>query len=222
MRRTMCSHSRGRADILVAVRRRRRDGGDQVARGRAGMVRRSLRRRRGASHRSLSVRDEAQGHDGVLGRVDRAHPVHRAVPLGRGTIRARAQADVLSAHRCDRRCADDVAAGADRRSAQLGLSLHVASRLGVRALLAQHPRPLRGGRPLHALSEARVSEDRRRHAPADHVWHRRPTSSHRAHARAPGGLSGFEARASGQRRVRSAPARRLRRGARDGVPLEPA
>ena len=110
--------------------------------------------------------------------------------------------------------------GADRRPAQLGLSLHVASRLGVRAVLAQHPRPLRGGRPLHAVSEARCRKtdddthlqimygiDGRRHLTERTLDHL-------------GGLSRVEAGAGRQRRVRSAAARRLRRGARDGVPVE--
>ena len=91
------------AGHLVAIRRRCCRCGDQAARGRAGMVRRALRRRRSASDRPLSVGDEAQGYDRVLGRVDGADSIHGQISRGSGAIRARAQADVLSADGRDRR-----------------------------------------------------------------------------------------------------------------------
>jgi hypothetical protein len=58
----------------------------------------------------------------------------------------------------------------------------LASRLGVRAVLAQHSRARRGGRPVHAVSEAGLPQDRR-HAPADHVRDRWPATPHGACAR---------------------------------------
>ena len=108
-------------------------------------------------------------------------PLARAVALPRALARdgaplgADAEAADLRADRRARGRADDVAARADRRRAQLGLPLHLDPRRGVLALRAAAARLHRGGGRVHGLADrphARV-EDRAVGAAADHVRHRR-------------------------------------------------
>ena len=102
------------------------------------------------------------------------------------------------------------------RRAQLGLPLHVDARHDVHAAGAALAQPRLGGRRVHAVRR-RPRAERGRGA-ADHVRHRRSPRPDGVDPRPPLGLRGRAARADRQRRVRPAPERRLRRGAR----LDPA
>ena len=122
----------------------------------------------------------------------------------------------LRTDRRDRRRADDVAAGADRRRSQLGLPLLLAARRHADAARAPARGPRRGGGAV-----ARVAPPCRRRPPgrpADHVRRRRRAPPDRARAAVAPGLRRLGPRADRQRRERAAAARRLRRGAGRAVP----
>ena len=134
-------------------------------------------------------------------------------------LRARDQGTHVHADGRDRGRADDVAARDPGRGAQLGLPLHVDSRLDVHAPGAALPRPRLGGRRVHAVH--RRSRAQRRRRPADHVRDRRPAGSDRD---APRGSQRLRRRQPGpdrERRVRPAPERRVRRRARLGAAAHP-
>ena len=133
---------------------------------------------------------------------------------------ARRQGPHVHADRRDRRGAHDVAAGDAGRRTQLGLPLHVAARLHVHAAGAALPEPRLGGAGVHAVHR-RPRAKRRRRA-ADHVRDRRAARPHRVAARGALGLRGRASRARGQRRLRPAPERRLRRRARLDPPAHAA
>ena len=116
----------------------------------------------------------------------------------------------------DGRRAHHVAARDPGRRAQLGLPLHVDARLDVHAAGAALAQPRLGGRRVHAVRRRHRAQRRRR--AADHVRDRRPPRPDRVHARRPLRLRRRAPGADRQRRVRPAPERRLRRGAR----LDPA
>ena len=105
------------------------------------------------------------------------------------------------------------------RRAQLGLPLHLDARLDLHAPGAALPQPRLGGGRVHAVRR-RPRAQRGRRAP-DHVRDRRPPGPDRVHAGRPLRLRGRAAGADRQRRLRPAPERRLRRGARLGPAPHP-
>src|SRR5215217_5354656 len=110
----------------------------------------------------------------------------------------------------DRRSRDDIVAGDDRRRAELGLPLLLATRLGLHgARVARAWLQARGGRLL-LLAAARLAADASRSAGALPV--ERPGGGGRAVAAAQR-LSRIAARPGRERRRRPDPARRLRRNA---------
>ncbi len=143
---------------------------------------------------------------------------HARPPLARSdpALGADDQGPHLHADRRDGRGADDLAARDARRRAQLGLPLHVAARLDLHAAGAALPEPRLGGRGVHAVR--RRSRAQRGRRAADHVRDRRATRPDRVHARRPLRLRRRGPGADRQRRLRPAPERRVRRGAR----LDPA
>ena len=149
-------------------------------------------------------------------RADPRPPLARPDPA----LGARDQGADLHADRRDRRGADDVAARDAGRRAQLGLPLHLDARHDLHAAGAALAQPRLGGRRVHAVRRRRRA-DRGRVA-ADHVRDRRPSRPHRDDPRRPLRLRGREAGADRQRRLRPAPERRLRRGARLDPPAHEA
>ena len=137
------------------------------------------RARRAGSHLPALLRArDARGVRGdrrLLAQVGRPVALHRPLARDGDALGADAQAADLRADRRARRGADDVAARAARRRAQLGLPLHVDPRRGVLALRPAAARLHRGGGGVHELADrphARV-EDRAQRAAADHVRDRR-------------------------------------------------
>ena len=101
----------------------------------------AARRRSTPSRRSTDDR-------GVLARLGRPVPPRRRLPRRDPPVAAGAEGAHVRADRRDRRGADDLAAGADRRRAQLGLPLLLAPRRDAdaardaeRRLRARRPRP---------------------------------------------------------------------------------
>ena len=114
------------------------------------------------------------------GRVGRRVHVHRGVARCRHPLGAHAQGAHLSTDRRHRRRADDVAARADRRRSQLGLSLLLAARRDAHAARAHGRRLLpRGGGVARLAAPRRGRKPRSR---ADHV-----RAERRAHAPRVGG-----------------------------------
>ncbi len=158
---------------------------------------------------------------GVAG-VGRPVPGRRPAPRGRGPQPGDAAADEPCRHRRHRGRPDHLAARGDRRRAQLGLSLLLAARRRADPRVAAHRRLHRRGPQLAALAAAGCG--RRPRGPTDHVHRRRRPRAARARARPPARLRGIDAGADRQRRRRTAPARRARRGddrARPGARLRP-
>ena len=125
----------------------------------------------------------------------------------------------LRADRRHCRGADDVAAGAHRRRAQLGLSLLLAARRDVRAVRADERRLHGGGARLARLAAARGG--RRSVEAADHVRPGRRAPPDRIRSAVAARLRRLAARAHRQRRGRAVAARRLRRGDGHAVPRAP-
>ena len=119
-----------------------------------------------------------------------------------------------------RRRADDLASGADRRRAELGLPVLLAPRRELRALCARRQRVRRGGRRLASLAPAR--RRRRPGGHPDHVRPRRRAATARIRAAVARGLRGLAAGPRRQRGEHAVPARRLRRGRRCPLPGSPA
>ena len=188
-------HARGRPALLLPV-----VGGGPGFAGR-------WRRRPGTARRD----------DALLARMaEPGAPDRPPLAPGDPALRAGHQGPHLHAHRRHGRGGDDVAARDAGRRAQLGLPLHVDARLDVHPAGAALARPRLGGRRVHAVRR-RPFGQRRRLAP-DHVRDRRASRPDRDDARRPVRLRRRAPGARGQRRVRPAPERRLRRGAR----LDPA
>ena len=122
-------------------------------------------------------RGGARRHRGVLARLAARLRVRRRVCRSRAHVARRAQGADVPADRRDRRRADDVAAGADRRRAELGLPLLLAARRDVHALRADERRLHRRGAGLARLAAARGR--RRSGEGADPLRRRRP-APHRA------------------------------------------
>ena len=131
-------------------------------------------------------RADVRGDRRVLAPLARAVALPRALARDGPPLGADAEAADLRADRRARGGADDVAARADRRRAQLGLPLHVDPRRGVLALRAAAARLHRGGGRVHGVADrphARV-EARAVGAAADHVRHRRAGGADRGDAAA--------------------------------------
>ena len=140
-------------------------------------------------------------------------PVPRP-PLARGdpALGADDQGTDVHAHRGDGGGADDLASRDARRRAQLGLPVHVDAGLHLHAAGAAPARAGRGGRGVHAVRRRPRAQQRRRSA--DHVRDRRSPRPDRDLPRGPLGLFRRAPGADRQRRLRPAPERRVRRGAR--------
>ena len=123
-----------------------------------------------------------------------------------------AQGPHLRADRRDRRGADHLAAGVDRRRAELGLPVLLAAGRDADARRAHRRGLSRGGPGVAQL--ALPGRRRRSGRPPDHVRRRRRAPPARVRARLAAGLRGLPAGAGRKRRLRAAPARRLRRGDR--------
>ena len=188
--------ARGRAALLLAV-----VGGGP---GRAGRRRRGRRARLDATTRFWR------------GWLSRARPIdHRwRQPIQRSALAIKGLTYMPTGATVA--ALDDVAARDAGRRAQLGLPLHVDARLDVHAAGAALARPRLGGRRVHAVR--RRPRAQRGRLAADHVRHRRASRPDRDDARRPLRLRRRAPGAHRQRRVRPAPERRLRRGAR----LDPA
>ena len=222
-RRARSRRERRRPDDPARVGPRARDRG-QPRQGpsrprprRAGVLRALVGR--GARHPAGSRRRRGEDgrHDALLALLAGAG-AHARPPL-RGpdpALGARDQGHDLHAHRRDGGRAHDLAARDARRRAQLGLPLHLDARRHLHPAGAALAQPRLGGRRVHAVRR-RPRADRGRLA-ADHVRDRRPPRSDRVHPGRPLRIRGRPARADRQRRLRPAPERRLRRGAR----LDPA
>ena len=155
-------------------------------------------------------RPGARRHGGVLARSGLPRAAPGALSRRDPRVAARAQGADLRADRRHRRGADDVAARARRRRAQLGLPLLLAPR--------HHAHPAgdaRGGLPRRGADLAAVAAARDRGRPrrrADHVRHRRRAPARGARARLAARLRGLAPVRVGNAASDAAPARRVRRG----------
>ena len=162
--------------------------------------------------RSCRCGPRPRGHLCVLGRV--AHVLRVPGPLrgaGLPLVDGAEGADVLPDRRA-RRSPHDLAAGADRRRAELGLSLLLVARRELRARRARRKRVRRRGGRLAEL--APPGGRRRSRRSPDHVRAGRRAPPDRARAALARRLRGLAAGSDRQRREPAVPARRLRRGAR--------
>ena len=148
--------------------------------------------------------------------LHRARPIDHRWRAADRALGAGDQGPDLHADRRDGRGAHHVAARDAGRGAQLGLPLHLDPRLDLHAAGAALPQPGLGGRRVHAVRR-RPRAQRGRRA-ADHVRDRRAPRPDRVHARRALRVRRSPPGADRQRRLRPAPERRLRRGAR----LDPA
>ena len=158
----------------------------------------------------------------LLARLARRRPLPRP-PLARppAALGARAEGAHLRADRRDGRRADDVAAGDAGRRAQLGLPLHVDARRDVHAV-GRCTRSGSTGRPTTSCSSSPTS-NRNGDGSLQIMYgiggERDLTEQTLDH------LTGYEGATAGadrQRRLRPAPERRLRRGARLRLPAHEA
>ena len=141
------------------------------------------------------------------------HPWRAHLPAQR----AHAQGPDLRADRRAGRRGDHLAARDARRRAQLGLPLHLDARLDVRAVGPVHPRLRLGGQRLLRTS----SPTGRRRATATCRSCTASTARRELDEHVLDHLQRLRGRPAGahrQRRLRPAPARRLGRGARLGLP----
>src|SRR5271169_623970 len=96
---------------------------------------------------------------------------------GGQALARRAEGTDLCAHRRHRRCPDDLAAGATRRRAQLGLPVLLAARRHLYFASINACWVLRRGTDVARLA---VSRGRRKsRSAADHVWPRRRATAYR-------------------------------------------
>ena len=181
--------------------------------GRSGLLRSLL----GRGPRDAAERRRGQcpprRHDALLARMAGAGPAP-GPPLARPdpALGPGGQGSDVHADRGDGGRVDDLAARDPGRRAQLGLPLHLDARFHVHAPGAPLPQPRLGGRRVHAVRR-RSGGERRRWAP-DHVRDRRAARPHRVHARRTLRLRRSPSGARGERGVRPAPERCLRRRAR--------
>ena len=205
------------SDLALGIEGGRVRGRHVLSAGERALLRALLgRAARGAEGRRRG-RGEDGRHGAFLARLagqgaDPRSPLPRADP----TLGACDQGPDLHAHRLDGGCADDVVARDARRRAQLGLPVHVDARHDVHAAGAPLAQPRLGGRRVHGVRR-RPRADRGRVTP-DHVRDRRTTRPDRVDARPSLRVCRRTSRPDRERRVRPAPERRVRRGAR----LDPA
>ena len=203
------SPARGRRQPRACAARPR-DGRQGVLRA---VVGRGVRRPAGPRRRSAENR-----RDGPFLAELAERGAHSRPPVARPhpALGARDQgADVHADGRDGRRC-DHVAARDARRRAQLGLPLHLDARHHVHTAGPPLAQPRLGSGRVHAVRRGPRAEQRR--LAADHVRHRRSQGPDRIDTRRSLGLRRGSPRPARKRRVRPAPERRLRRGAR----LDPA
>ena len=145
------------------------------SRSRAGRRRRRLRGSRAGERATLALthahmraaraagagrrRAPSRGRGRVLGRLERAARLRRAVAGRRRPQRARAQAARVLAFRVHRRRPDDVAARAIRRRPQLGLPLRLASRRRLHPARPARARLRRRGAGVLLVADARDADD---------------------------------------------------------------
>ena len=132
------------------------EGGDVRARielraGRDGHLRARARRAAGAVLRGGHHR-RVRRHSGVLAGLAARLALRRALARDGASLGARAQAADVRADRSDRGRPDHQPAREARRSAQLGLPLHVDARRRLHALRAAQARVHRRGRCVHGLA----------------------------------------------------------------------
>ena len=113
------------------------------------------------------TRQAFDAHDRVLAPVVSQVALSGALARGRAPLGADAQAAHLPAHRRHRRGPHDEPSRAARRSAQLGLPLHVDPRRGVLALRPAAPRVHGRGRRVHGVAAGALHRgtDRARSGP---------------------------------------------------------
>ncbi len=131
------------------------------------------------------------------------------VALDPATLCARAQGPHLRADRGDGRRIDDLASGDAGRGAELGLPLHVDQGRELHALEPARDRLRRGGAAVHGVRLASLPRSWSRDA--DHVRDRGRDGVDGEDARPPGRIHRFKARPGRERRLQTAPERRLRR-----------
>ncbi len=136
--------------------------------------------------------------------------------LSPAALGAGAEGADVHAHRRARGGPDDLASGDAPWRAQLGLPLLLDARRLVHAVGAARARSELGGRRLRAVRRRHGAQ--RGRLAADHVRDQGPEGPQRVHARPPQGLRGRAPGAYRQRRLRPAPERRVRGGARLGLP----
>ena len=203
-------------DMLIGIEAHHARARHVLHAGRGALLRALVGRGSAGAGQRRGGQRAARCHDELLAQLARAgaDPRPRAAPAD-PALGARDQGAHVHADRGDRRGADHVAARDTGRGAQLGLPLHVDSGLDVHAPGAALPQPRLGGQRVHAVHR-RPRAQRGRRA-ADHVRDRRSPGSDRD---VPRGALGLRRRAPGpdrQRRLRPAPERRVRRGARLGA-----
>ena len=219
--------SRGRQDVraaLVRDRASRPTAGAAVAEftlgaRRARLVRALGRARPGPAWDGDAVERRVPGDGRVLARVDRARAAIAAAGARSSTApRSRSSCSptcrpARSSRRRRRACPSTSAGRATGTTATAGCATR-RSRCSRSCASASATRRSATCSWLHERGNVR----RGRRAAAGHVRHRRPQRPDRARAPAPRRLSRLGAGAHRQRRVDPAPARRLRRGRRRGLP----
>ena len=151
----------------------------------------------------------AAGDGVVLARLAPRLQVRGRLSRGCAHLAARAQGAHVRPDGRDRRGADDVAARADRRRAQLGLPVLLAARRDVHALRADER-----GLPGRGARVARLAAPRRRGRSGEHadpLRRRRRAPRPGARARLAARLRRLAAGAHRERGARAVPARRVRR-----------
>ena len=160
---------------------------------------------------ALRDRDLLAGVDRRRRRRASSRAARRRLPLAHAP-----EGPYVWADRRHRRCTDDVAAGVDRKRAQLGLPLLLAPRRNADVARVAQLRLRRRSAAVAPLAPAR---DRRRSGGRpDHVRRRRRTAAGGVRAALARGVRGLGACAGRQRRERSVADRRLRRADGCAVP----
>ena len=203
----------GAGDGRAAQRRGQRRAGAGAGRERRVLAGSARPRAAGRDPRSRGPERRARAHRRASGRSGPGACSTRA-PGRRPSLAARSSLKLLTfaAVRSDRRRADHLAAGMDRRQPQLGLPLHLAARRELGARRAAADRLPRRGARLLLVADARLAPDA---AAAPTMLYRLDGSEPHARARAAGadGLPRLAAGANRQRGPRPGSARHLRLGA---------
>ena len=216
-RRGCASCARSTGTLEADGRRRRRRGHARPRRAR--LVRALASASPGRAWDEDAVERDVRRDGRVLARLDRAEPLPRSLARDGRPLGDHAQAAHLPADGRRRRGPDDEPARAHRRAAQLGLPLLLAARLGVHDVRVPAPGLPRRGAELPDLAARARQRPRGRRAAPGHV--RRSTGAASSTEEELPHLAGY--RGSGPVRIGNgasdaAPAGRLRRGRRRGLP----